>query len=83
MEYPAIAPFYTNVDTTDSNYTTSISYFITTEVGALERAKELIKLGFSDSYDFEPIELFVATWENVGYFNGNNAKQNTFQVINM
>lgn len=76
---PAIAPFYSNVDTTDSANATII-YFKSHDEQLLRRANNYVRRGFSDAVDFEAKSVFVATWENVGYFNQKNDKLNSYQV---
>lgn len=81
MEYPAIAPFYSNVDTTNANSSTSISFSSSRNGINLDRATATVKQGFSDALDFKAVDVFVITWENVGRFKEKNDLQNTFQVI--
>lgn len=81
LEYPAVAPFYTNVDTTDANETTSITFFQSTDGNLLKRVSNLVQDSFVDEYEFEAVSVFVATWQNVGHFNRNNNQQNTFEVF--
>lgn len=81
LEYPAIAPFYSNVDTTNANSSTSISFSNSRTGPNLERATATVKQSFSDAIDFKAVDVFVITWENVGRFKEKNDLQNTFQVI--
>lgn len=80
LEFPSIAPFYANVDTTDANETTSISYFQSTDIELLGTVTSLVHREFVDELDFESTSVLIATWENVGRYNANNDQQNTFQV---
>lgn len=81
LEYPAIAPFYSNIDTTNAGGETSISF--TKELRSernIQKAYELVRRSFADANDFHIVDVLVATWENVGRYNANNSVQNTFQV---
>ncbi|TMW40005.1 hypothetical protein DOY81_014912, partial [Sarcophaga bullata] len=69
FEYPSIAGFYSNVDTTSANESTSISIFSSQDPDQLEKVSEL------------PNDIVVATWKNVGYFESKTDKLTTFQVI--
>lgn len=80
LEYPAIAPFYTNVDTTNANESTTISFFKSHDATLLQTVSDVVRKGFTDAYDFDALSVFVATWENVGYYSMKNDQQNTFQV---
>lgn len=80
LEYPSIAAFYSNVDTTNSNDDSSISLFQTTDPASLQRAQQLVQYAYSEEQDFEVQQLVVATWRNVGYFNSKTDRLNTFQV---
>lgn len=79
-QYPAIAPFYSNIDTTDANVTSSISYFKSYDPEILNKASNYVKIAFDDAYDFQAISVFVATWANVGHYQAKNDVGNTFQV---
>lgn len=82
LEYPAIAPFYSNVDTTGAGQETSISFSTIHSDRNIERATDLVRRSFADAVDFKAVNVFVATWRNVGHFRENNEEQNTFQVCN-
>lgn len=77
-----MAPFYANVDTSYSspNNETSISVFTSQDPEHLLYASNLVKYAFEDREDYEAGELIVATWKNVGYYQGHNDLLNTFQV---
>lgn len=81
LEYPSIAPFYSNVDTTNAGPETSISL----STSATERNKRLaadaVRRNFALGDSFRVVNVIVATWENVGHYRENNTDQNTFQVI--
>lgn len=80
LEYPAIAPFYSNIDTTGAGGETSISFSTQHSERNIRKAYDLIQRSFADANDFRIVNVLVATWENVGRFNANNSVQNTFQV---
>ena len=46
----------------------------------MERAKKQIGDAFQ-VLDFEPRELFIATWDQVGYYKEKSRKVNTFQAV--
>lgn len=85
MEYPAIAPFYANVDTSQSSSASengsSITLFTCYNPEYLQYASNLVKYAFEDREDFEAAELIVATWKNVGYYQGHTDLLNTFQAV--
>lgn len=80
LDHAAIAPFYSNVDTTDSNDTTAIIFYESQDQDILQNATELIRQNFNEASDFEASSIFVATWENVGHFKSKNDVRNLFQV---
>uniref|UniRef100_W8B8M3 Nidogen-1 n=1 Tax=Ceratitis capitata TaxID=7213 RepID=W8B8M3_CERCA len=81
LEYPSIAPFYANVDTTLAYNITSISVFESSDEQQLQRATDLVKYAYPDKSDFVADKLIVATWKNVGHFSAKNDKLNTFQAV--
>lgn len=82
LEYPAIAPFYSNVDTTNAGPETSISFSTLQTESNRQRAYETVRRNFPGNDDFRVVNVYVATWENVGHFKENNNQQNTYQVRN-
>lgn len=80
FEYPSIAGFYSNVDTTGSNDSTSISIFSSQDPEQLQKVSELVRYAYNEQRDFEATDIVVATWKNVGYFESKTDKLNTFQV---
>lgn len=80
LDYPSIAPFYTNVDTTNAPDGTSISYFQTQSPDQLSDASNLIRNSFSSGNDFNAENIIVVTWDKVGRYREQNSIQNTFQV---
>ncbi|KAH8401667.1 hypothetical protein KR009_007215 [Drosophila setifemur] len=80
LEYPSIAAFYSNVDTSNSGEDTSISLFETKDLSTLDKASTLVRYAFSAQADFEARQVIVATYRNVGYFDSKTDRLNTFQV---
>lgn len=78
LDYPLIAPFYTNVDT---RATGTISYYETSEPALLRRATENVQEYFSDQETFQAKSLFIVTWFRVGYFNKGSDKTNSYQLV--
>lgn len=81
LDYPAISVFYSNIDTSNANESTSIAYFESSNPEILSRASRSVQDAFSDSERFRATAVVIVTWENVGYFDGQNDLQNTFQVV--
>lgn len=82
IEYPAISPFYSNIDISKSG---SISFYETTDEYSLNRAANNVRNAFSNAHDFRPKSLFVVTWSRVGKWKGEesedrNQEFNSFQV---
>lgn len=82
MEYPSIAPFYSNVDTTNAGLETSISFSKLQSERNKRLALDAVRRNFAIGDRFRVVSVVVATWENVGHYRENNTNQNTFQVIN-
>lgn len=80
LEFAAIAPFYSNIDTSTANESSIVSFVNSKDPEIIQRASEKVRESFSDASDFEALSVFIATWRNVGHYMGNNEKQNTFQV---
>ncbi|KAL1489768.1 hypothetical protein ABEB36_013702 [Hypothenemus hampei] len=78
LDYPIIAPFYSNVDTTSAG---TISFYETQDPALLNRATENVHENFLDSVDFQTQSIFIATWNGVGYYNNKADKLNTYQVV--
>uniref|UniRef100_A0A1A9V771 Nidogen n=1 Tax=Glossina austeni TaxID=7395 RepID=A0A1A9V771_GLOAU len=81
LEYPCIAPFYSNVDTTAGNESSSISIFTTQDPNQLREASEMVQHAFAEKTDFEATDVIVATWEKVGYYDSKADQLNTFQAV--
>lgn len=76
----AIAPFYSNVDTTEAGPETAISFSKSSTERNNRLAFDAVRRNFAVNPDFRVVNVLVATWENVGHFRKNNTEQNTFQV---
>jgi nidogen (entactin) len=63
-----VAPYWADADTRGSG---NVWYFQSTESALLTKARKYIQRGFVAEQDFQPTHLFVATWEDVGYFSRN------------
>lgn len=81
LEFAAIAPFYTNIDTTNAPSQTSISISKLQTERNLRLAQATVRSAFNVPADFRITDIVVATWENVGHFRENHDEPNTFQVI--
>lgn len=95
LDYPIIAPFYSNVDASASG---TIAYYETQDPALLHRATENIHDNFLEEDNFKAKSLFIATWNGifvvfgavnitltykltgVGYYNRKSDKMNTYQV---
>nr|XP_050849041.1 nidogen-like isoform X3 [Vespula vulgaris] len=77
LDDPVIAPLYTHVDTRASG---TIYWAETDSPEVIARAGGMIRSTFKDALDFEPTHVFLTTWLDVGYYNENNDKVNTYQV---
>lgn len=80
LEYASIAPFYSNIDTTNAGPETSISFSNLSTERNTRLAYEAVRRNFAVKENFRIINVLVATWENVGHYHENNTEQNTFQV---
>ena len=76
--YNMIAAFFADIDTT---YAGTVYYRETQNQTLLQKAGQVIQNNFENYYNFIPESLFVATWDNVGYFDANDTFLNTFQIV--
>lgn len=60
-----IAPFWADVDTRGTG---TVWYRETTDVLILNRVSEDIRKLCPDQFDFQPMFVFMVTWDRVGYF---------------
>ena len=78
LDYPIIAILYSDVDCRASG---KIWYRKSNDKSLLIRAKLQISDAFQLQDYFEPKELFITTWDQVGYFEEKSQKVNTFQAV--
>ncbi|XP_069945612.1 nidogen isoform X2 [Cherax quadricarinatus] len=78
LEYPIIAPFYSDVDTRQAG---TIWYRETSDPGTISRAKFDVQQYFSSAASFEPQGVFIVTWDGVGPYNQRANRVNTYQLI--
>ncbi|CAG0901758.1 unnamed protein product [Darwinula stevensoni] len=78
LDYPIIAPLYTDVDTRASG---SVFFRESKEPGLLDRVERDVKRFFSKGTGFRPQSLIIVTWNRVGYFNAKSNKVNTYQTV--
>jgi len=62
-----IAVYWTDVDTTPEGSGT-VWYRETADATLLHRFRDEIRFAFPNQRIFDPISLFIATWDHVGYF---------------
>lgn len=84
IEYPAISPFYSNVDISQDDGYSKISYYQSTDSNLLKRASSNIRSSFKNAQNFQANAILVVTWNNVPKWRGQNqersSEKNTFQV---
>ncbi|XP_071534542.1 nidogen [Panulirus ornatus] len=78
LEYPIIAPFYSDVDTRKAG---TIWYRETSDPGTVSRATFDLKQHFSSATDFNPQGVFIVTWDGVGPYNQRTDRVNTYQLV--
>ncbi|KAJ8309420.1 hypothetical protein KUTeg_014294 [Tegillarca granosa] len=76
--FKLIAAFLADIDTTATG---QVFYRESQEQELLERAALEVQQHFSNFDDYMPTSLFLATWDNVGYYNGNDTQGNSFQIL--
>ncbi|XP_021357021.1 nidogen-2-like [Mizuhopecten yessoensis] len=76
--FKLIAAFLADIDTTHAG---SVYYRESTETALLEKAAQDIQAQFEGFETYIPRALFVATWDNVGFFRTNDTALNTFQIV--
>ena len=70
---PFVAPFWADVDTTDSQDAT-IWRRETKNSTVLNRAREDIQTAFKTPVGFQPQFAFVATWDKVNFYNSSTSQ---------
>lgn len=78
LDYPVIAPLYSNVDTTDTG---AVYFRETQDAYSILKATEDLQNTFGNIQRFQPKSVFIVTWSNVGYHKRGIDKTNTFQVV--
>ncbi|XP_066990557.1 nidogen isoform X3 [Macrobrachium rosenbergii] len=78
LEYPIIAPFYSDVDITRAG---NIWYRETSDPRTVTRTKNELKKYFGAAEDFNPQGIFIVTWDGVGAFSQRSDRLNTYQLI--
>ena len=63
-----VAPFWADVDTREIG---EVFYRQTNESSCITNVATIICEVFEDAVGFTPFTLFIATWNNVGYYNRN------------
>ena len=94
IQVPIIAPFWADVDTTlrrddafgeapigstPINETGNVWYREEFSIELLDKARTEIRDAFIGQYSFIPTCLFIATWQNVGYFSAHVDKVNILE----
>lgn len=65
-DFPAIAPFLSDIDTSGGRG--KIYYRLDESREVLDQAVQFVQAGFPSATSFAPSQAFVATWENVGAY---------------
>ncbi|XP_073972916.1 nidogen isoform X4 [Rhodnius prolixus] len=79
LQYPVIAPLYSNVDTTGKG---KVYYRETNDSSLLQRSTHnILNLYPNLPQKYEAKSLFISTWDHVGYHEGGKDKLNTFQAV--
>ena len=73
LDYPIIAILYSDVDCRGSG---TIWYRSVNDANLLQRAKNEVQVSFASARNFNPTELFIATWDQVGYYEEKTNKVN-------
>ena len=66
-----VAPFWADVDTREIG---EVFYRQTNESSCITNVATIIREVFEDAVGFTPFTVFIATWNNVGYYNRNRDK---------
>ncbi|KAK7069005.1 Calcium ion binding [Halocaridina rubra] len=78
LEYPLIAPFYSDVDTTRAG---NVYYRETSDPNTVARAKIDLSQYFNGASGFEPTGIFIVTWDGVGAYSRRTDRLNTYQLV--
>ena len=77
VDLQIIAPYWADVDTSASDTVRepgSVWYRETTDPELLERAQKSVRSSFINHKTFVPTYLFIATWDQVGYYSSHTDK---------
>ena len=77
MEYPVIAPFYADIDTRGVG---QVYWRASDQAEDIDRAANLVKQ-YYEGARFQPQEVVVISWDQVGYFDSRTDKTNMLQLI--
>lgn len=84
IEYPAISPFYSNIDISAADSSTKISHYQSTDANLLNKASTVVRGAFSGASSFRASSLLVVTYSKVPKWRGESRERmyefNTFQV---
>ena len=62
----SVAPFFADADTTGG--VGNVTYGETFDPDSIAMAAEQIQAAFSKHSSYTPLSLFIATWEEIGYY---------------
>ena len=79
MDYPVIAPFYADIDTRGVG---QVYWRASTQQEDRDRAANLVGKYYSTA-DFQPREVVVVSWDQVGYFDMKTDKVECSSMINL
>ncbi len=65
LDYPIISVLYSDVDCRTSGV---VWYRVSRDSSLLNRAASEVRASFSEAANFQPEELFIVTWDQVGYY---------------
>ncbi len=65
LDYPLMAALYADADCRGSG---DVWYRNASDSRVVRKVREMVSAGFPDKRGFIPREVFIATWDNVGYY---------------
>ena len=71
LDYPIISALYSDVDCRASG---KVWYRVSRDRSLLERSGTEIRQSFAGAGSFNPEELFIVTWDQVGYYEQKQSK---------
>ncbi|XP_047498425.1 nidogen-like [Penaeus chinensis] len=78
LEYPMIAPLYSDVDAREAG---EIWYRETSDPTTVSRVTRELREQFSSAKAFTPSGVFLVTWDGVGPFSQRKDRINTYQLV--